>query len=98
MATSRHQSQLEPGFFWEDAPTGGLTRRDWGTVIDKPERAVAATPTDPPAAEVWPAGGLFTHEQTLNEDHKITTDHGNQSECCPTVIEAQQTNSGKNKN
>jgi hypothetical protein len=39
----------------------------------------------------------FIHEQTLNEDHKTTTDQGNQSKCSPAEIEAQQTNSDKNK-
>jgi hypothetical protein len=35
-----------------DAPTGVLTSRAWGTVIDTPERVVAATASDPQAAEV----------------------------------------------
>jgi hypothetical protein len=41
---------------------------------------------------------LGIHEQTLNKDHKTITDHRNQSKCSLAQIEAQQTNSDKNKN
>jgi hypothetical protein len=39
-----------------------------------------------------------TKRSPFNEHHKTTTEHGNQSECSPAEIEAQQTNSGKDKN
>jgi hypothetical protein len=39
-----------------------------------------------------------TKRSPFNEDDKTTTEHGNLSECYPAEIEAQQTNSDKNKN
>jgi hypothetical protein len=39
-----------------------------------------------------------TKRSPFDEDHKTTTEDGDLSECYPAEIEAQQTNSDKNKN
>jgi hypothetical protein len=56
-----------PGIFWGMRPPGGLTCSAWGMVIDTPE-AWSLLLVVHKLPKSSPLDGLFSHEQTLNED------------------------------
>src|SRR6516162_11461000 len=60
----------------------------------RPRLPARQTCGTPPSADTMSP----TKRSPFNEHHKTTTEHGNQSECSPAEIEAQQTNSDKSNN